>query len=75
MPQHTIEFKETAGKTIEKITLTNESDYRSLSVCFTDKTALHVSVTPRVEFDAVLENWKTGNLEPIKTYPRISESK
>jgi hypothetical protein len=55
--------------------LTNESDYRSLSVCFTDKTALHVSVTPRLEFDAVLEDWKTGNLEPIKTYPRISESK
>jgi len=75
MPQHTIEFKETTGKTIEKITLTNESDYRSLSVCFTDKTALHVSVTPRLEFEAVLEDWKTGNLEPIKVYPHIYESK
>jgi hypothetical protein len=75
MPQNTVEFKETAGKTIEKITLTNESAYRSLSVCFTDKTALHVSVTPRLEFDAVLEDWKTGNLEPIKTYPRFCESK
>ena len=75
MPQNTVEFKETAGKTIEKITLTNESAYRSLSVCFTDKTALHVSVTPRLEFDAVLEDWKTGNLEPIKTYPRFYESK
>lgn len=75
MPQNTIEFKETAGKTIEKITLTNESDYRSLSVCFTDKTALNVSVTPRLEFDAVLEDWKTGNLTPIKAYPRFYESK
>ncbi len=75
MPQNTIEFKEIAGKTIEKITLTNESDYRSLAVCFTDKTALHVSVTPRLEFAAVLEDWKTGNLEPIKTYPCFYESK
>jgi len=75
MGQNIIEFKQTAGKTIDKITLTNESDYRSLSVCFTDKTALHFLVTPRVEFDAALEDWKTGNLESIKTYPQIYESK
>jgi hypothetical protein len=75
MSPNPIEFKEIAGKTIEKITLTNESDYHSLSVCLSDKTVLHFSVTTRVEFEAALEDWKTGNLEPIKAYRRIGESK
>ena len=49
MPHNIIEFKEAAGKTVAKVTLTNESDFRAITIRFTDKTAMHFTVQPRVE--------------------------
>jgi hypothetical protein len=74
MPHNIIEFKEAAGKTVAKVTLTNELDFRAVTIRFTDKTAMHFTVQPRVEFDPELVDWKTGNGKPIKTYRRVHES-
>jgi len=32
------------GKTVEKIIVTNESDFRAITVRFTDKTAMHFTI-------------------------------
>ena len=74
MPHNIIEFKEAAGKTVAKVTLTNELDFRAVTIRFTDKTALHFTVHSRVEFDPELVDWKTGNGKPIKAYRRVHES-
>jgi len=75
MPQKIIEFKEAAGKTIERVTLTNEPEFRAVTIRFSDKTALHFSVNTQVDFDAELIDWRTGNGRPIKAYGRIRQSR
>lgn len=74
MSHRIIEFKEAAGKTIEKVTLTNEPEFRAVTIRFSDKTALHFTVNTRVDFDAVLIDWQTGNGQPIKRYQRVFQS-
>lgn len=71
MSHRIIEFKEAAGKIIEKVTLTNEPEFRAVTIRFSDKTALHFSVNTRVDFDAELIDWQTGNGQPIKSYQRV----
>ena len=56
MSHNIIEFKEVAGKIIEKITLTNESDFRCVTVRFADRTALHFTLHPRIEIAPELMN-------------------
>lgn len=69
-----IEFKDAAGKTIEKVTVTNEPEFRAVTIRFTDKTAIHFAVRLRVNFDAELIDWQTGNGQPIRTYKCVRES-
>lgn len=75
MSHRIIEYKEAAGKTIEKVTLTNEPEFRAVTIRFSDKTALHFSVNTRVDFDAELLDWQTGNGQLIKSYQRVFQSK
>ena len=73
MSHNIIEFKEVAGKIIEKITLTNESDFRCVTVRFADRTALHFTLHPRIEIEPELMNWKTGDGKVMKTYAVVYE--
>jgi hypothetical protein len=75
MPQAIVEFKEVAGKTVEKITLTNESDFRAVTIRFTDRTAMHFTLRSKIDVSPELLDWKTGNGEVIRTYPRVEEAK
>ena len=74
MPQNIIEFKDVAGKVIEKITLTNESDFRCVSLRFSDRTALHFTLHPRIEISPELMDWKTGDGKVLKEYPVVYET-
>lgn len=70
-----VEFKEAAGKTVEKITLTNESDFRAVTIRFTDRTAMHFTLRPKIDVFPELLDWKTGNGKVIRTYARVEEAK
>jgi hypothetical protein len=75
MPQNIIEFKDVAGKIIERITLTNGSDFRCVSLRFTDRTDLHFTLCPRIEIAPELMDWKTGDGKVLKEFPVIYETR
>jgi hypothetical protein len=41
MRQNMVNVEAIAGKTVEKVTVTDESDFRDISIRFTDKTGSH----------------------------------
>jgi hypothetical protein len=43
MSHNIIEIEGAAGKTVQKITITNEWDFRMITVRFADRTAIHFS--------------------------------
>jgi hypothetical protein len=73
VPQNIIEIEGVAGKIVAKITVTNESDFRDVSVRFTDRTGIHFALCPRIEIEPELLDWKTGDGEILKEYPVIFE--
>jgi hypothetical protein len=73
MPQKIIEFKEAAGKVVEKITVTNDTEFRAITVRFVDHTAMHFTLHPRIEFEPELMDWKTGDGKVLKEYPTVYE--
>jgi hypothetical protein len=50
-----------AGKVVEEVTITNEPDFRDVSIRFKDKTALHFGFWTKLCIDSELVDWKTGN--------------
>ena len=73
MPHDIIELDGVIGKTVEKITVTNESDFRVITVRFADRTAIHFTLHPRIEIEPELVDWTTGDGEGLKEYPIIYE--
>ena len=73
MPQKITEFKELAGKTIARVTVTNESDFRSLDIRCTDGTELSLGLNPQVEIEPELLDWKSGDSKVREKYPVIRE--
>jgi len=73
MPQRILEYKEVAGKVVEKVTLTNEEDWHMLTVRFTDKTQLGFQIKMRLEASPELTDWKTGDGKSLKQYPLVRE--
>lgn len=69
MPHNIIEIDGVTGKTVEKITVTNESDYRVITVRFGDRTAIHFTLQPRIEVEPELVDWATGDGQALKQYP------
>jgi hypothetical protein len=65
----------TAGKTVAKLTVTNEPDFRAITIRFTDKTAMHFAINARIALEPELMDWKTGDGESIKIYPVVHERK
>jgi hypothetical protein len=73
MPHDIIELDGVIGKTVEKITVTNESDFRVITVRFADRSAIHFTLHPRIEIEPELVDWTTGDGETLKEYPTICE--
>jgi hypothetical protein len=73
MSQKIHEYVEVAGKVVEKITATNESDYRCITIRFTDKTAFHFGLRPRITMEPEFIDWKTGNGKLLRSYPFVRE--
>ena len=73
MAQDIVKLKGVEGKTVDQVTVTNESDYRCVSVRFTDKTALHLSLHAKLNIDPELVDWKTGDGRSIRKFPVIVE--
>jgi hypothetical protein len=44
MPHRIHEYPEVIGKTVAKVTVTNESDWHNITVKFTDNTAIHFAI-------------------------------
>jgi hypothetical protein len=73
VPQDIIEIEGAVGKTVEKITVTNESDFRNITVRFSDRTAIHFTLRPRIDVEPELTDWKTGDGETLREYAIIYE--
>ena len=61
-------FSQAKGKTIERVELDVSSDYYTVEVRFTDKTALSFDLEPCVRVFSEFVNWKTGNYRPLKRW-------
>jgi hypothetical protein len=73
MPQNIVEIRGAVGKMVEKITVTNEGDFRMVTVRFADRTAIHFTLRPRLEIVPELLDWKTGDGQLVKEYAVIHE--
>jgi hypothetical protein len=73
MPHNIVEIDGAIGKTVEKITVTNESDFRVITIRFADRTAIHFTLHPRIEVEPEVVDWTTGDGEALKEYPTIYE--
>ncbi|MCU1305249.1 MAG: hypothetical protein JWQ87_5533 [Candidatus Sulfotelmatobacter sp.] len=73
MPQRIHEYPEVVGKTVAKITVTNESDWRTITVKFTDNTAIHFGIRPFIQIEPEHVDWTTGNGKVLRSYPFVHE--
>jgi len=73
MPHKIIEVEGVAGKTVQRITVANEFKFRDITVWFSDQTAIHFDLHPRIEAWPELVDWTTGDGETLKRYPTICE--
>lgn len=73
MPQRVLEIEGALGKTVQKITVTNESYFRDITVRFSDQTAIHFTLCPRIETEPEILDWKTGDGEIVREYDIIFE--
>ena len=74
MPHRIIEFKEAVGKTIEKITATNQTDFCAVNVQFSDHTALHFELLTKVQIRSALHDWNTGHKQRCQGIPLIRQA-
>lgn len=73
MPHNIVEIEGVAGKTVQRITVTNEFNFRDITVRFSDQTAIHFGVRPRLEIEPEMLDWKTGDGETLREYDIIYE--
>ena len=73
MPHKIVEVEGVAGKTVQRITVTNEFNFRDITVRFSDHTAIHFSIRPRIEIEPKILDWKAGNGEIVREYDVIYE--
>jgi hypothetical protein len=67
------DYPEVVGKIIDRITLTDEEDFRCVSVRFSDRTAIHFELVLSLAVKPEFMNWKTGEGQLIKSYPVVEE--
>ena len=73
MPHRIIEIEGVAGKTVQRITVTNEHNFRDITVRFSDQTAIHFDIRPRLEVEPEMLDWKTGDGDELRAYDIIYE--
>jgi hypothetical protein len=73
MPHPIHEYPEVIGKTVAKITVTNESDWRNITVKFTDNTAFHVAIRTFVQMAPEHVDWTTGDAKILRSYAFVRE--
>ena len=61
-----VEFREIVGKKIKRVHLTNDDDFRALSIDFEDGTALRFQMERDFRAKAELLTLKGGNISAIK---------
>jgi hypothetical protein len=65
-------FSEATGKTVESIKYEENADWQSLAVMFSDGTLFSFEFSSRVTVQARYFRATSGNLEPIRSYGRVS---
>jgi hypothetical protein len=73
VPHHTVDYPEVIGKQVAKVTLTNEDDFRCVTVRFTDKTAIHFELNLRLEVKPELMDWSSGDGKSLRMYKTVRE--
>ena len=66
-----VEVEGVAGKTVQRITVTNEFNFHDITVRFSDQTAIHFSIRHRIEIEPKILDWKAGNGEIVREYDVI----
>lgn len=65
------DFPEVKNKIVERVELTVESDFYSITIRFQDKTALSFVIEPCVVASPVYEDWTGGEGKTLKEYSPI----
>jgi hypothetical protein len=63
--------KEIAGKCVRSLYISYTDSYNVVELDFVDGTSLSVELFPMVELKAELNDWKVGNGEVLKRWPRM----
>jgi hypothetical protein len=66
-----MEFPQARGRTVERVELITNPDYRCVSIRFKDKTDLSVVIDPSLTFKAQFSDWKTHDQRVLKRWPPI----
>jgi hypothetical protein len=73
MPHNIVEIDGAIGKTVKKITVTNESDFRVITIRFAAGQRFTLPFTLGLKIEPELVDWTTGDGEALKEYPTIYE--
>lgn len=66
-----VQFPQAKGRTVEKVELSLDSDFRCVSIRFKDKTDLTVVIDTALTFRAEYSEWQSGNQKVLKRWPVI----
>lgn len=66
-----VEFPQAKGRTVEKVELSLDSDFRCVSIRFEDNTDLTVVIDTALTFRAEYSEWKAGNQKILKRWPLV----
>jgi hypothetical protein len=66
-----VQFPQAKGRTVEKVELSLDSEFRCVSIRFKDKTDLTVVIDTALTFRAEYSEWKAGNQKVLKRWPVI----
>jgi hypothetical protein len=66
-----VEFFPMKGKILEGVEFSTSIEDHSITLRFEDKTQLRLEIEPGFTLFADYSNWKTGNLRPLKRWPRV----
>src|SRR5512140_1229279 len=66
-----MKFPQVKGKTLEQVDFSTDIEDHSITLVFRDKTALRFDIEPGFTVFAGYEDWKTGDLKPIRRWPPV----
>jgi N-dimethylarginine dimethylaminohydrolase len=64
-----IEFRQARGKTVERVELNTDSDFRCISIHFQDDTDLTFVLDPALTLRVDYSRWKDGEQKVLKRWP------